>query len=105
MEARPHGAVSEVTKMRDSKRIVLAVIGSLLVVSGAAAWGGVSAAAPGPRASRPTTRYYTLEAVEVEWAIAPGLVYRAWTYNGTIPGPQIEAIAGGTGGPTPVQGR
>jgi len=82
--------------MRDSKRIVLAVIGSLLVVSGAAAWWGVSAADSGARAYRPTTRYYTLEAVEVEWAIAPGLVYRAWTYNGTIPGPPIEAIAGDT---------
>ncbi len=37
------GAVSEATKMRDSKRTVIEVIGSILVVSGAASCWGVRA--------------------------------------------------------------
>ena len=45
---------------------------------------------------RPVTRYYTLEAVATEWEMAPGLTYAAWTYNGTIPGPTLEAIVGDT---------
>jgi len=67
-----------------------------LGLSAGAVWWGVGNAASGAPSYRPTTRYDTLEAVEVEWEIAPGLTYKAWTYNGTIPGPQIEAIAGDT---------
>jgi FtsP/CotA-like multicopper oxidase with cupredoxin domain len=35
-----------------------------------------------------------LEASEVRWELAPGSVTRAWGYNGTIPGPTLEAQVG-----------
>jgi FtsP/CotA-like multicopper oxidase with cupredoxin domain len=35
-----------------------------------------------------------LEAREVDWAIAPGTVVRAWTFNGQVPGPVIEGRVG-----------
>lgn len=35
-----------------------------------------------------------LEALEADVEIAPGRTLRLWTYNGTLPGPQIEARAG-----------
>ncbi len=76
--------------------MVIAIAATVaVVVSGAGLWLGLAGAGPAD-AYRPTTRFYTLEAVEVEWELAPGLTYRAWTYNGTIPGPQIEAVAGDT---------
>ena len=31
---------------------------------------------------------------EIEWEIAPGMVIKAWGYNGRTPGPTIEAIEG-----------
>jgi FtsP/CotA-like multicopper oxidase with cupredoxin domain len=35
-----------------------------------------------------------LEAREVDWAVAPGAVVRAWTFNGQVPGPVIEGRVG-----------
>ena len=35
-----------------------------------------------------------LEAREIEWEFMPGRRTRAWGYNGTIPGPVIEAAVG-----------
>lgn len=35
-----------------------------------------------------------LHAREVEWSIAPGSSFKAWTFNGQIPGPTIEANVG-----------
>jgi FtsP/CotA-like multicopper oxidase with cupredoxin domain len=37
-----------------------------------------------------------LEVRAVEWEIAPGRSVRAWTYNGQVPGPTIEANVGDT---------
>lgn len=42
------------------------------------------------------TREYTFVAREVDWEIAPNKTFKAWTYNGTIPGPQIDVKAGDT---------
>jgi FtsP/CotA-like multicopper oxidase with cupredoxin domain len=36
-------------------------------------------------------RQYALTAVDRELEIAPGVVFQAWTYNGTVPGPVIRA--------------
>jgi FtsP/CotA-like multicopper oxidase with cupredoxin domain len=36
-------------------------------------------------------RQYALTAVDREVEIAPGVVFQAWTYNGTVPGPVIRA--------------
>lgn len=65
----------------------------------------VSCGQPGPsapyltrRAYPPTGRTVTvdLEARDVRWEVGPSAIYNAWTYNGTIPGPNIEATAGDT---------
>src|SRR5512134_3730343 len=35
-----------------------------------------------------------LEARETEWEFTPGVKTRAWTYNGQVPGPVLEAMVG-----------
>jgi manganese oxidase len=39
-------------------------------------------------------REYTLTAVDREIEVAPGVIFPAWTYNGTVPGPVIRATEG-----------
>jgi manganese oxidase len=46
--------------------------------------------------ARGQAREYTLHARDVDVEIAPGIVFPAWTYNGTVPGPVIRAIEGET---------
>lgn len=41
-----------------------------------------------------TTKTFELTARDVEWTVGPGAIYRAWTYNGTVPGPQLDVTAG-----------
>lgn len=36
----------------------------------------------------------TIEVIEKEWELAPGVVYRAWTFDGRIPGPFIRVRVG-----------
>jgi FtsP/CotA-like multicopper oxidase with cupredoxin domain len=51
-----------------------------------------------PLAAQPhrpgTVREYTLVAHDREVEIAPGIMFPAWTYNGTVPGPVIRATEG-----------
>ena len=44
----------------------------------------------------PNTIHVELEARETEWTIAPGRTVAAWGYQGTVPGPLIEARVGDT---------
>ena len=37
---------------------------------------------------------FRLTVEEIEWEIAPGMVVKAWGYNGQTPGPTIEAVEG-----------
>ena len=39
-------------------------------------------------------RAYTLTAVDTELEVAPGVLFPAWTYNGTAPGPVVRATEG-----------
>ncbi len=39
---------------------------------------------------------YELTAKVVQWEVAPGTTYEAWTYNGTVPGPEIRIKQGET---------
>ncbi len=39
---------------------------------------------------------YNLTAKVVQWEVAPGKKYEAWTYNGTVPGPEIRVKQGET---------
>lgn len=56
----------------------------------------------GPKELEPSREYpltgrtvtYQLEITEFDWEVAPGAVYRAVGYNGTLPGPILEATAG-----------
>lgn len=41
-----------------------------------------------------TVREYTLVARDVELEVAPGVMYPAWTYNGSVPGPTLRATEG-----------
>ncbi len=41
-------------------------------------------------------RVFELTAQAVQWETAPGVVKEAWTYNGTVPGPQIRVTEGET---------
>lgn len=65
----------------------------------------ISCGAPGPSAPYLTRRAYPatgrtvtvdLDARDVQWEVGPAAIYNAWTYNGRIPGPTIEATAGDT---------
>lgn len=55
---------------------------------------------PAPYSTRrpyaPTGRTVNVEltAQDVRWEVGPGAIYNAWTFNGTLPGPTIEATAG-----------
>ena len=39
---------------------------------------------------------FDLTAKVVQWEVSPGVSYEAWTYNGTVPGPQIRMKQGQT---------
>jgi FtsP/CotA-like multicopper oxidase with cupredoxin domain len=41
-----------------------------------------------------TVREYTLVARDVALEVAPGIMFNAWTYNGSVPGPTLRATEG-----------
>jgi manganese oxidase len=41
-------------------------------------------------------KVFNLETTVVQWEVAPGARYEAWTYNGTVPGPEIRVKQGET---------
>ena len=41
-------------------------------------------------------KVFDLTTKVVQWEVAPGKVYEAWTYNGTVPGPEIRVKQGET---------
>ena len=49
---------------------------------------------PPPAPSTGRIREYVLEAKATDWAPAGGPAARAWTYNGTVPGPEIRVVEG-----------
>ncbi|HEV2122080.1 MAG TPA: multicopper oxidase domain-containing protein, partial [Chloroflexota bacterium] len=46
--------------------------------------------------SEPQTREFELVAEELDWEIMPGVVTRAWGYNGQTPGPEMRVREGDT---------
>ena len=42
------------------------------------------------------TKQFDLTARVVDWEVSPGKTVRAWTYNGTVPGPTIQVQPGDT---------
>ena len=51
------------------------------------------AAAP---VTAPALREFTLTAQEVDWDLMPGTTVKAWTFNGTVPGPELRVTEGDT---------
>lgn len=49
-----------------------------------------------PAAGPEIARLITLEAIDVNLEVAPGVVMRAWTFNGTLPGPALHVRQGDT---------
>ena len=69
------------------------------VSHGEAAVGTTAAPAPvDPRAPAPATDAWSGSASrrEAHLAIAPGVVYEAWTFDGRVPGPAVRVTAGDT---------
>ncbi len=48
----------------------------------------------GRTASGQTTREFTLQTIDREIEVAPGVYYPAWTFNGQVPGPSLRATEG-----------
>ncbi len=42
------------------------------------------------------TKVFDLTAKVVQWEVAPGKKFEAWTYNGTVPGPELRVTQGET---------
>jgi FtsP/CotA-like multicopper oxidase with cupredoxin domain len=65
----------------------------LILTRGAGSGSGLLAL---PRPVPPTCRVHEcgLEAKATDWAPTGGPATRAWTYNGTVPGPEIRVVEG-----------
>ncbi|HLE97780.1 MAG TPA: multicopper oxidase domain-containing protein [Candidatus Thermoplasmatota archaeon] len=82
-----------------SRVVVIAAVSALVSGALVAAYDrGVSPAPAGAaRADAwPAVRHVELDIVGADLEMAPGVVWHAWTYNGTVPGPTIEARVGDT---------
>jgi FtsP/CotA-like multicopper oxidase with cupredoxin domain len=55
---------------------------------------GVGAQVLAPTTLSDGTKEFHLTAKITDWAVAPGNVVQAWTYNGTVPGPTIKVQPG-----------
>ena len=49
-----------------------------------------------PSSALGAIRSFTLTAAETTWEIGPGQRVTAWTYNATVPGPELRVAAGDT---------
>ena len=81
------------------------IAGALAAVGGGSYWLIKSGGVPGltrpaalPHPVRPTggVREYLLEAKPSQWSPSGGVTTNAWTYNGTVPGPEIRVTEGET---------
>jgi len=71
---------------RLSLGLILLVVAGALWIKGGFPFQTATHAAP--------VREYTLFVREVDWEVAPGYTYKALTFNGSIPGPTLEAKEG-----------
>lgn len=79
------------------RRRALLGLGSLLLIAVAAGFTMMALwLTRGEEAQAQVIRDYTLEIVPKDIEVAPGVIWHAWTYNGTVPGPTLEAKVGET---------
>jgi FtsP/CotA-like multicopper oxidase with cupredoxin domain len=55
---------------------------------------GVGAQVMAPKVLPDGTKEFDLTAAVTDWEVSPGNTVKAWTYNGTVPGPTIEVNPG-----------
>src|SRR5687767_11969409 len=64
------------------------------MLAGLGALAGVDRFTGSSKASDPPVKVFELVAKEVEVELQPGTTVKAWTYNGTMPGPEIRVTEG-----------
>jgi FtsP/CotA-like multicopper oxidase with cupredoxin domain len=85
--------VNDKSVKKPARIAYVAIVFALLFasVSAVVAWtqfsGSTSAETPG-------VEEFFLTAKEVDWELQPGTTVKAWTYNGTVPGPEIRVKEG-----------
>jgi FtsP/CotA-like multicopper oxidase with cupredoxin domain len=70
--------------------IGLAFLFVLLGAAGIIAWSSHSPAV----SEQPQLREFTLTASQIDWELQPGVLVKAWAYNGQVPGPEIRVREG-----------
>jgi FtsP/CotA-like multicopper oxidase with cupredoxin domain len=70
----------------------IAGVAAVALAAGTQIW--AARPAPAVAAVAGTTREFTLTAQEVGWELFPGQTVKAWTFNGTMPGPEIRVTEG-----------
>ncbi len=98
MLGRAQPSVAEVARAPRPKRTRRAFgVAAFLALGGALTPATVRSApppAPVPLAASAAVREFTLVAREADLELAPGTTVRAWTYNGTVPGPELRVTEG-----------
>lgn len=79
-------------KQPGQRLILVAVVLGLISIAGMAVLAGFDRF--GSSASEPVLKEFHLVAQQTEVELQPGLVVQAWTYNGTMPGPEIRVNEG-----------
>jgi FtsP/CotA-like multicopper oxidase with cupredoxin domain len=77
--------------------VALCALAALAGVLTAAPWRpGEAPRATAPAAAAPAAavREFELTAQEADWELFPGAAVKAWTYNGTVPGPELRVAEG-----------
>ncbi len=86
--------------MLTHKKTMTMIIGALVAFGAATAllwpytpWPSAGNQPP-VRAQAPVVREFRITAQETNWMLGPDMPFEAWTYNGTVPGPEIRVKEG-----------
>jgi len=84
-------------KVFNTKLLIVAAL-SVFSTGAVLLWPGAMPAQlgiqPEMQAQAPVLREFKLIAQETNWQLTPEQMYEAWTYNGTVPGPEIRVKEG-----------
>jgi manganese oxidase len=84
----------EVMSAGERRRLTILAFLAVLFVAAIGAIFAVVVFGPGREAEAQTVREYELEIVAADIDYGGGNVWHAWTFNGTVPGPTLEANVG-----------
>jgi len=74
------------------RKLVVMILGFSVVLAGLWYVGWSLGTAPSASGQTPREFWLSVEPADIE--IAPGVVWHAWTYNGTVPGPTLRVRVG-----------